>query len=144
MRKTHFSKPGSAARSRSLILASCRPFPITSHLSSEKLRNLPPPNAPVAVAVYGYGDQTGQMKPIAQGPNVQTLSRAVTQGATSILMKALQDAGNGRWFTVVERERLDNLLKERRIIADMRTALSRRADRQSPGAAAAAVRRRSP
>ena len=52
---------------------------------------------------------------------VQTLSRAVTQGATSILLKALQDAGNGRWFTVIERERLDNLLKERRIIADMRT-----------------------
>ena len=93
--------------------------PITE--SNQKLRDLPPPRSPVAVAVYGYGDQTGQMKPIAQGANVQTLSRAVTQGATSILIKALQDAGCGRWFTVVERERLDNLLKERRIIADMRT-----------------------
>jgi len=92
--------------------------PITE--SNQKLRDLPPPRSPVAVAVYGYGDQTGQMKPIAQNANVQTLSRAVTQGATSILMKALQDAGCGRWFTVVERERLDNLLKERRIIADMR------------------------
>ena len=86
-----------------------------------KLRDLPPPQAPIAVAVYGYGDQTGQFKPLAQGAMVQTLSRAVTQGATSILIKALQDAGNGRWFTVIERERLDNLLKERRIIADMRT-----------------------
>ena len=73
------------------------------------------------MAVYGYRDQTGQFKPLAQGAMVQTLSRAVTQGATSILIKALQDAGNGRWFTVIERERLDNLLKERRIIADMRT-----------------------
>ena len=82
---------------------------------------MPPPQAPIAVAVYGYGDQTGQFKPLAQGAMVQTLSRAVTQGATSILIKALQDAGNGRWFTVIERERLDNLLKERRIIADMRT-----------------------
>ncbi len=89
--------------------------------ADRKLRGLPPPQAPIAVAVYGYGDQTGQFKPLAQGAMVQTLSRAVTQGATSILLKALQDAGNGRWFTVIERERLDNLLKERRIIADMRT-----------------------
>ena len=88
--------------------------------ASIKLRDLPPPAAPVAVAVYGYGDQTGQMKPVAPTANVATLSRAVTQGATSILIKALQDAGSGGWFTVVERERLDNLLKERRIIADMR------------------------
>ena len=86
-----------------------------------KLRDLPPPAAPVAVAVYGYGDQTGQMKPVAPTATVAPLSRAVTQGATSILIKALQDAGSGGWFTVVERERLDNLLKERRIIADMRT-----------------------
>ena len=85
-----------------------------------KLRDLPPPAAPVAVAVYGYGDQTGQMKPVAPTATVAPLSRAVTQGATSILIKALQDAGSGGWFTVVERERLDNLLKERRIIADMR------------------------
>ncbi len=88
---------------------------------NQKLRDLPPPKAPVAVAVYGYGDQTGQMKPAAPTATVASLSRAVTQGATSILIKALQDAGCGRWFTVIERERLDNLLKERRIIADMRT-----------------------
>ena len=88
--------------------------------SAIKLRDLPPPAAPVAVAVYGYGDQTGQMKPVSPTATVAPLSRAVTQGATSIIIKALQDAGFGRWFTVVERERLDNLLKERRIIADMR------------------------
>ena len=34
--------------------------------------------------------------------------------------KALQDAGNREWFTIVERERLDNLLKERQIISEMR------------------------
>jgi len=88
--------------------------------ASINLRDLPPPATPVAVAVYGYGDQTGQMKPVAPTATVAPLSRAVTQGATSILIKALQDAGSGGWFTVVERERLDNLLKERRIIADMR------------------------
>ena len=83
------------------------PVPNTITPTADKLHSLPPPTAPVAVAVYGYGDQTGQMKPIASGANVQSLSRAVTQGATSVLMKALQDAGNGRWFTVIERERLD-------------------------------------
>lgn len=37
-----------------------------------------------------------------------------------MLIKALQDAGGGKWFTVVEREKLDNLLKERQIIREMR------------------------
>lgn len=81
------------------------------------LNQLPAPQRPVAIAVYGFTDQTGQFKPSSQG---QTLSRAVTQGASSMLVKALQDAGNRNWFTVVERERLDNLLKERQIIGEMR------------------------
>lgn len=85
--------------------------------SQLRLRSLPPPPSPIAVAVYNYTDQTGQLKP---SENFQSLSRAVTQGATSVLVKALQDAGSGRWFTVVERERLDNLLKERQIIREMR------------------------
>ena len=50
----------------------------------------------------------------------QTLSRAVTQGGGSILVKALQDAGNRQWFTIVERESLRNLLNERQIIREMR------------------------
>lgn len=81
------------------------------------LNQLPAPQRPVAIAVYGFTDQTGQFKPSEQG---QTLSRAVTQGASSMLVKALQDAGNRGWFTVVERERLDNLLRERQIIGEMR------------------------
>ncbi|MEE4153166.1 MAG: CsgG/HfaB family protein [Erythrobacter sp.] len=81
------------------------------------LNQLPPPERQVAIAVYGFTDQTGQFKPTNTG---QTLSRAVTQGAGSILVKALQEAGNRSWFTVVERERLDNLLKERQIIGEMR------------------------
>lgn len=81
------------------------------------LQQLPGPERQVAVAVYGFTDQTGQFKPTEAG---QTLSRAVTQGAGSMLVKALQDAGNRKWFTIVERERLDNLLKERQIISEMR------------------------
>ncbi len=81
------------------------------------LNQLPAPQRQVAIAVYGFTDQTGQFKPSDAG---QTLSRAVTQGAGSMLVKALQEAGNRRWFTVVERERLDNLLRERQIIGEMR------------------------
>jgi curli production assembly/transport component CsgG len=78
---------------------------------------LPPPPSPIPVAVYSFQDQTGQLRP---GENIQSLSRAVTQGGTSILIGALRSAGNGNWFTVVERERLDNLLRERQIIREMR------------------------
>ncbi|HEY8572341.1 CsgG/HfaB family protein [Phenylobacterium sp.] len=88
------------------------PSPVQKQLSK-----LPPPSAPVAVAVYAFSDQTGQFKPSDLG---QTLSRAVTQGSSSMLVKSLQDAGARRWFTVVEREQLKNLLQERQIIRDMR------------------------
>jgi len=81
------------------------------------LEALPAPDRPVAVAVYDFSDQTGQFKPVDQG---QTLSRAVSQGGASILVKALQDAGNRAWFTIVERESLKNLLQERQIIREMR------------------------
>ena len=84
---------------------------------NQSLMDLPPPSAKVVVAVYNYTDQTGQFKPI---DTVQTLSKAVTQGAASVLVKALQDVGQGSWFTVVERERIDNLLKERNIVTQMR------------------------
>jgi curli production assembly/transport component CsgG len=81
------------------------------------LAALPGPDRPVAVAVYDFADQTGQFKPSETG---QTLSRAVSQGGASILVKALQDAGNRSWFTIVERESLKNLLNERQIIREMR------------------------
>ena len=81
------------------------------------LAAIPPPQRPVAIAVYGFTDQTGQFRPNEAG---QTLSRAVTQGGGSILAKALQDAGNRQWFTIVERESLRNLLNERQIIREMR------------------------
>ena len=81
------------------------------------LERLPAPSRPIAVAVYGFVDQTGQYKPNETG---QTLSRAVTQGGGSILVKALQDAGKRQRFTIVERESLRNLLNERQIIREMR------------------------
>ncbi|QYF87814.1 CsgG/HfaB family protein [Brevundimonas sp. PAMC22021] len=85
--------------------------------SQKALFGIPSPARPVAVAVYSFTDQTGQFRPSSTG---QTLSRAVTQGSTSILMKALQDAGRRSWFTIIEREQLAHLLNERQIIREMR------------------------
>ena len=91
-------------------------YPHVTQVQRE-LAVIPPPDRPVAVAVYGFDDQTGQFKPSETG---QTLSRAVSQGGAAMLMKALQDAGNRQWFTIVERESLKNLLQERQIILEMR------------------------
>jgi curli production assembly/transport component CsgG len=70
---------------------------------------LPPPKGRIAVAVYGIRDQTGQYKPAPDS----SFSTAVTQGASSMLIRALQDSG---WFIPVERENLQNLLTERKIV----------------------------
>jgi curli production assembly/transport component CsgG len=48
------------------------------------------------------------------------LSSAVTQGGESWVIQALQEVGNGTWFTVVERVGLDNLIKERQLIRSTR------------------------
>jgi len=85
--------------------------------SEQMLSDLPPPTQPIAVAVYGFTDQTGQFKTSNVG---QVLSRAVSQGGSSLLVRSLQDAGNRGWFTVVEREQLKDLLNERQIIRDQR------------------------
>lgn len=70
---------------------------------------LPPPKGKITVAVYGIRDQTGQYKPAPDS----SFSTAVTQGASSMLIRALQDSG---WFIPVERENLQNLLTERKIV----------------------------
>ncbi|QIZ77152.1 CsgG/HfaB family protein [Ferrimonas lipolytica] len=68
------------------------------------------PQYPIPVAVYAFRDQTGQYKP---QENVSSFSTAVTQGATSMLTQVLLDT---HWFNPVEREGLQNLLTERKII----------------------------
>lgn len=76
-----------------------------------------PATGPMVVAVYGFQDKTGQRK---ASPQIAQLSSAVTQGAETYLIKALQEVGNGSWFKVVERVGLDNLMKERQMIRQMR------------------------
>lgn len=73
------------------------------------LLSLPEPKGKVAVAVYGIRDQTGQYKPAPDS----SFSTVVTQGASSMLVKALKESG---WFIPVERENLQNLLTERKIV----------------------------
>lgn len=90
--------------------------PITEQNAA--LRALPPPTKRVTVAVYDFPDLTGQYSETATGG--QTMSHAVTQGGASLLIKALQDAGERRWFTVLDRARLDDTLKERQIVTEMR------------------------
>lgn len=90
---------------------------ISKYLKKDDNRVAPPAGGPVPVAVYGFRDLTGQRKSV---PNVASLSSAVTQGADSYLVKALQDVGDGRWFVVLERGGLDNLIKERQMIRQMR------------------------
>lgn len=77
----------------------------------------PPESKPIVVAVYNFTDKTGQRRPAA---NYANLSSAVTQGAESFLIKALQDVGKGQWFDVVERVGIDSLTKERQLIRQMR------------------------
>ncbi len=70
---------------------------------------LPEPSGRIPISVYAFRDQTGQYKPSP----ASTFSTAVTQGAASLLVKALWDSN---WFTPLEREGLQNLLTERKII----------------------------
>jgi curli production assembly/transport component CsgG len=77
----------------------------------------PPPAAPINVAVYDFQDLTGQNKS-SYTVGFAEFSRAITQGASVILVDALKTAGSGSWFNVVERGYLDSLLRERKLIQD--------------------------
>lgn len=77
--------------------------------AARDLARLPQPKGKITVAVYSLRDQTGQYKPVPDS----SFSTAVTQGGGAFLIRALADSG---WFTPVEREGLQNLLTERRIV----------------------------
>ncbi len=109
-----------------LFVSACTPFyyqPLDNDRTAtlgnetalkEKLLSLPEPKEPIVVAVYKFRDQTGQYKPSNSGASWST---AVTQGATNILIRALEESG---WFIPIERENISNLLNERKIIRSSR------------------------
>lgn len=84
----------------------------------------------ITIAVYGFADKTGQRKTVDA---YATFSSAVTQGAESWLIDGLRAAGRGRWFQVLERASLDNIIKERQLIAQTRdTFIGKNAEKLSP------------
>jgi len=85
--------------------------------ASERLANLPPASERPVVAVYSFKDLTGQRK---SRDNLADFSTAVTQGGEAFVIDALKTAGKGKWFRVVERTGLENLIKERQIIRSAR------------------------
>lgn len=86
--------------------------PITK--TNKQLTSLPAPKEKIVAAVYKFRDQSGQYKASEVGTSWST---AVTQGATSILLQALEESN---WFVAIEREGLANLLNERKIIRSSR------------------------
>ena len=90
----------------------------TQQVSYKDLSTIKAPKGdPIIIAVYDFVDMTGQKKP---GGSFASMSTAVTQGSYQILIKSLQDAGEGKWFRVVERSSLASLLQERKLIRTTR------------------------
>lgn len=121
----------------SLILNSCNAYfnqpmaPTPARIGQDtkvtsKFAELPAPEEPIVAAVYKFRDQTGQYKATDYGSSWST---AITQGATSILLKALEDS---KWFVPIEREGLANLLNERKIINSSRMNYSQQTGSKEP------------
>lgn len=70
---------------------------------------LPRPRGKILVSVCNFRDQTDQYKP---SPN-SNFSTTVPQGGTALMTTSLLDSN---WFIPLEREGLQNLLTERKII----------------------------
>ena len=83
---------------------------LTPRMSTYRdLISLPEPRGKIVASVYNFRDQTGQYK----SAPASSFSTAVTQGATAMLVGAMANSG---WFIPLEREGLQNLLMERKII----------------------------
>ncbi len=86
-----------------------RPTLMPRAQSYKDLTQLPAPTGKIFVSVYNIQDETGQFKPYP----ASNFSTAVPQSATAMLVTALKDS---RWFIPLERQGLQNLLNERKII----------------------------
>ncbi|WP_019948362.1 CsgG/HfaB family protein [Hymenobacter aerophilus] len=120
-----------------ILLAACSPYfhqpfsPERARLGTEvngnaDMLNLPAPKTRTVVAVYKFRDQTGQYKPQINGSSFST---AITQGTTTILLRALEESG---WFDPIERENLGNLLNERKIIRSTRAEFTEQTGVKQP------------
>ena len=107
-----------------ILLSGCATLasqaPKVSQIAYKPMLEVPAPEEEqghIVLAVYQFGDLTGQQKP---NTNFGEMSKAVTQGSANLLIKALKDVGDGKWFRVVERESLQSLLQERKLIRTTR------------------------
>jgi curli production assembly/transport component CsgG len=105
-----------------ILLSGCASLasmpPKVSGVAYKEMNRMPEPeNGKIILAVYQFADLTGQQKP---NDNFGEMSKAVTQGASNLLIKALKDVGGGKWFRVAERESLQSLLQERKLIRTTR------------------------
>ena len=93
---------------------------IEGSTTKERLEALPDLDGQpiITIAVYRFTDQTGQRKPSTK---FSQLSTAVTQGGSMFVVDAFKSVSKGDWFRVLEREGLDNLIKERQLIRSTRT-----------------------
>ena len=74
----------------------------------------PPEGGPIVVGVYNFTDQTGQR--LVTERAVSEMTTALPQGMSSILVQELQRASGGKLYRVIERENIEALLTERRIV----------------------------
>ena len=81
---------------------------------TEEIQNLPAPKLKPVVAVYKFGDYTGQRKSVDGYANFST---AMTQAPETYLIRAIKQSG---FFRVVERVGIDHINKERQIIRSTR------------------------
>ena len=106
----------------SVLLSGCASLasmpPTVPGVAYKEMEKVPEPaGGKIVVAVYQFADLTGQQKP---NDNFGEMSKAVTQGSSNLLIKALKDVGDGKWFRVAERESLQSLLQERKLIRTTR------------------------
>jgi len=81
---------------------------------TEEIQNVPLARVQPIVAVYKFGDYTGQRKSVDGYANFST---AMTQAPEAYLIRALKQSG---FFRVVERVGIDHINKERQIIRSTR------------------------
>ena len=94
-------------------------YPSVNAIINKELLEVPEPTEKLVVAVYptGFTDQTGQRR---SNSTYASFSSAITQAPHNLLIRALNETGMGKFFTVVERVSLENLTKERQIIRSTR------------------------
>lgn len=98
-----------------LLLAGCVPGPAPSSepqpIAKEEIALPPAPRRALTVGVYSCIDTSGQRRPTGQP---QELSTAVPMDCTPYLMEAVRALSPG-YLNLVERQHVDELLRERQI-----------------------------